>query len=44
MLVQYKIMRETLIYLSHLDHKDTETQMLDKLANQLNGKEYSWNV
>ena len=43
-LVQYKIMRETLIYLAHLDHKDTETQMLDKLANQLNGKEYSWNV
>ena len=22
-LVQYKIMRETLIYLAHLDHKDT---------------------
>ena len=43
-LVQYKIMRETLIYLSHLDHKDTETQMLEKLSNQLNGKEYSWNV
>lgn len=43
-LVQYKIMRETLIYLAHLDHKDTETQMLEKLSNQLNGKEYSWNV
>mmetsp|Transcript_8127 Transcript_8127/g.30464 ORF Transcript_8127/g.30464 Transcript_8127/m.30464 type:complete len:1079 (-) Transcript_8127:1645-4881(-) len=43
-LVQYKIMRETLIYLAHLDHKDTETQMLSKLSNQLNGKEYSWNV
>ncbi|GJS17219.1 protein exportin 1A [Tanacetum coccineum] len=25
-LVQYKIMRETLIYLSHLDHNDTEKQ------------------
>ncbi|MCL7045469.1 hypothetical protein MKW94_025694, partial [Papaver nudicaule] len=25
-LVQYKIMRETLIYLSHLDHEDTEHQ------------------
>ncbi|KAH9783979.1 protein EXPORTIN 1A [Citrus sinensis] len=25
-LVQYKIMRETLIYLSHLDHEDTEKQ------------------
>lgn len=41
-LVQYKIMRETLIYLSHLNHEDTENQMLEKLANQLNGKEYSW--
>jgi hypothetical protein len=26
-LVQYKIMRETLIYLSHLDHDDTEKQV-----------------
>ncbi|GAQ89407.1 exportin 1 [Klebsormidium nitens] len=42
-LVQYKIMRETLIYLSHLDHEDTEQQMLKKLALQLNGKEWSWN-
>ena len=43
-LVQYKIMRETLIYLAHLDHKDTDTQMLEKLSNQLNWKEYSCNV
>jgi exportin-1 len=41
-LAQYKLMRETLIYLSHLDHDDTEHLMLDKLANQLNGKEYAW--
>ena len=34
-LVQYKIMRESLIYLAHLDHKDTEQQMLEKLSNQL---------
>ncbi|XP_019092142.1 PREDICTED: protein EXPORTIN 1B-like [Camelina sativa] len=27
-LVQYKIMRETLIYLSHLDHEDTEKQYM----------------
>jgi exportin-1 len=26
-LIQYKIMRETLIYLSHLDHEDTEQQV-----------------
>lgn len=41
-LVQYRIMRETLVYLSHLDHNDTESQMLEKLALQLNGKEWSW--
>ncbi|XP_042392932.1 protein EXPORTIN 1A-like isoform X1 [Zingiber officinale] len=42
-LVQYKIMRETLIYLSHLDHEDTEQQMLKKLNKQLSGDEWSWN-
>ncbi|KAK4351071.1 hypothetical protein RND71_030384 [Anisodus tanguticus] len=42
-LVQYKIMRETLIYLSHLDHDDTEKQMLKKLSKQLNGEDWSWN-
>ncbi|PUZ69349.1 hypothetical protein GQ55_2G100800 [Panicum hallii var. hallii] len=42
-LVQYKIMRETLIYLSHLDHVDTEQQMLKKLSKQLNGEDWSWN-
>ncbi|KAG6737653.1 hypothetical protein POTOM_059181 [Populus tomentosa] len=30
-LVQYKIMRETLIYLSHLDHEDTEKQFASLL-------------
>ncbi len=34
-LVQYRIMRETLVYLSHLDHDDTESQMLEKLALQV---------
>ncbi|XP_074320433.1 protein EXPORTIN 1A [Silene latifolia] len=42
-LVQYKIMRETLIYLTHLDHDDTEQQMLRKLTKQLNGEDWSWN-
>ncbi|XP_027103461.1 protein EXPORTIN 1A [Coffea arabica] len=42
-LVQYKIMRETLIYLSHLDHEDTEKQMLRKLNKQLNGEDWTWN-
>ncbi|KAK2425786.1 Exportin-1 [Trifolium repens] len=43
-LVQYKIMRETLIYLSHLDHVDTEKQMLGKLSKQLSSKDWTWNT
>ena len=43
-LAQYKLMRETLVYLAHLDHTDTENQMLERLAGQLSGKEYSWNT
>lgn len=42
-LVQYKIMRETLIYLTHLDHEDTEQQMLKKLSKQLSGEDWTWN-
>ncbi|PSS32923.1 Protein EXPORTIN 1A like [Actinidia chinensis var. chinensis] len=42
-LVQYKAMRETLIYLSHLDHEDTEQQMLKKLSKQLSGEDWTWN-
>ncbi|PSS04542.1 Protein EXPORTIN 1A like [Actinidia chinensis var. chinensis] len=42
-LVQYKAMRETLIYLSHLDHEDTEKQMLKKLSKQLSGEDWTWN-
>ncbi|XP_062119750.1 protein EXPORTIN 1A [Humulus lupulus] len=42
-LVQYKIMRETLIYLSHLDHEDTEKLMLKKLSKQLSGEDWNWN-
>ncbi|PKU62461.1 protein EXPORTIN 1A [Dendrobium catenatum] len=42
-LVQYKIMRETLIYLTHLDHEDTEQQMLKKLSKQLTGEDWAWN-
>lgn len=39
---QYKTMRETLVYLSHLDHADTEMQMLEKLRMQLDGEEWQW--
>ena len=34
---QYKTMRETLVYLSHLDYANTEEQMLEKLRLQLSG-------
>ena len=34
-LARYKTMHETLVYLAHLDHDDTEQQMLDKLRIQV---------
>lgn len=38
----YKNMRETLVYLTHLDYFDTERIMTEKLNNQVNGSEFSW--
>lgn len=38
----YKNMRETLVYLTHLDYADTERIMTIKLQNQVNGSEWSW--
>jgi exportin-1 len=38
----YKNMRETLVYLTHLDSLDTERVMTEKLQNQVNGSEWSW--
>ncbi|XP_004925540.2 exportin-1 [Bombyx mandarina] len=38
----YKNMRETLVYLTHLDYLDTERIMTEKLQNQVNGTEWSW--
>jgi hypothetical protein len=42
MITVYKTMRETLIYLTHLDYEDTETIMLDKLVRQVDGSEWGW--
>lgn len=39
----YKSMRETLIFLTHLDYEDTQSIMLEKLASQVDGSEWSWN-
>lgn len=38
----YKSMRETLVFLTHLDCVDTERIMTEKLTRQVNGTEYSW--
>ena len=42
-IAQYKTMREALVYLTHLDQDDTESIMLEKLAQQVDGTEWSWN-
>ncbi len=36
-ITMYKNMRETLVYLTHLDYGDTERIMTEKLANQVSG-------
>ncbi len=38
----YKTMRETIVYLAHLNYQDTSTIMLEKLSHQVSGQEYSW--
>ena len=42
-IAQYKTMRETLVYLTHLNCEDTENIMLSKLSKQVDGTEWSWN-
>ena len=43
-IAQYKMMRETLVYLTHLDYDDTENIMLSKLNMQCEegSREFSW--
>ncbi|XP_063728353.1 exportin-1-like, partial [Symsagittifera roscoffensis] len=38
----YKSMRETLVYLTHLDVMDTERILTEKLGKQVDGTEWSW--
>ncbi|KAJ2062335.1 Karyopherin transporter, partial [Coemansia sp. S155-1] len=38
----YKTQRECLIYLTHLDSKDMENIMVEKLGRQMGGSEWSW--
>ncbi|GKY98970.1 hypothetical protein MPSEU_000852700 [Mayamaea pseudoterrestris] len=42
-IAQYKTMREALVHLTHLNYEDTETIMLAKLAEQVDGSAWSWN-
>lgn len=42
-IAQYKTMRETLVYLTHLNCEDTESIMLAKLTEQVDGSNWSWN-
>lgn len=39
----YKTMRETLVFLTHLDTSNTENIMLAKLNAQIDNSEWSWN-
>jgi exportin-1 len=42
-IAQYKTMRDTLVYLTHLNYEDTETIMLARLTEQVDGSAWSWN-
>ncbi len=42
-IAQYKTMRDTLVYLTHLNCDDTESIMLAKLTEQVDGSAWSWN-
>ena len=41
-IAQYKTMRDTLVYLTHLNCEDTESIMLAKLTEQVDGSAWSW--
>ena len=42
-IAQHKTMRETLVFLTHLNCDDTESIMLAKLTEQVDGTAWSWN-
>jgi exportin-1 len=43
-LATYKVMKETLVFLTHLDPADTQNIMLDKLRKQVDGSEWGWDA
>eukprot|EP00599_Poterioochromonas_sp_BG-1_P007690 CAMPEP_0173141940 /NCGR_PEP_ID=MMETSP1105-20130129/5798_1 /TAXON_ID=2985 /ORGANISM="Ochromonas sp., Strain BG-1" /LENGTH=1076 /DNA_ID=CAMNT_0014055249 /DNA_START=326 /DNA_END=3556 /DNA_ORIENTATION=+ len=42
-IAQYKTMKETLVFLTHLNYEDTESIMLEKLDLQVAGGMFTWN-
>jgi exportin-1 len=42
-IAQYKTMKDTLVFLTHLNCDDTESIMLVKLTAQVKGTQWSWN-
>jgi hypothetical protein len=43
-IAMYKTMKDTLVYLTHLDCADTERLMLEKLNKQVEGSEWGWDA
>ncbi|KAJ4470240.1 CRM1 C terminal-domain-containing protein [Lentinula aciculospora] len=41
-IVLYKMMRELMLYLTHLDISDTESILTQKMGAQIDGSEWSW--
>lgn len=38
----YKVMRDTMVFLTHLDPRNTEELLLEKLSKQVNGEEWGY--
>ena len=43
-LATYKVMKDTLVFLTHLDPADTERIMLEKLATQVDNPKWQWDA
>ncbi len=43
-IAMYKTMKDTLVYLTHLDYVDTERIMVEKLRRQVDGSEWGWDA
>jgi exportin-1 len=41
-IAQYKTMKDTIVYLTHLNYDDTQERMLERLKEQVNGDKFSW--